>query len=206
VYCVWQVVKTTTIISNNPVFISFVRVSGKILKLSLYNPQRPAFITEEASVYCTVRPGPLNRLEYVSSLNCYSIARAVGFDDTVERQFPARFVWYVSCCDVQIVLYGIFIFCAVNKIQAVISTRVDSLTCTRRNLTTDPTRWLFYDGDFRSKRYRFWKVLVINDSSGVVLISRALRWLVIFSSGVRREASASKHSFKWSQNMVLFLP
>jgi hypothetical protein len=32
-------------------------------KFSLYNPQRPTFITEEASVYCAVRPGPLNRMD-----------------------------------------------------------------------------------------------------------------------------------------------
>ena len=38
---------------------------------SLHNLQRPAFITEESSVYCAVRPGPLNRMDYVSSFNGY---------------------------------------------------------------------------------------------------------------------------------------
>jgi len=49
--------------------MSFVRVSGNTSKFSLYNPQRPAFITEVASVYCAVRPGPLNKMDYVSSFN-----------------------------------------------------------------------------------------------------------------------------------------
>jgi len=41
----------------------------KTSKFSLPDPQRPAFITEETSVYCAVRPGPLNKIDYVSSLN-----------------------------------------------------------------------------------------------------------------------------------------
>jgi len=36
---------------------------------TLYNPHRPAFITEEGSVYSAVRPEPLNRMNYVSFLN-----------------------------------------------------------------------------------------------------------------------------------------
>jgi hypothetical protein len=39
---------------------------GKTSKLSLYNPQRSDFITEEASVYYAVRPGPLNKMDYFS--------------------------------------------------------------------------------------------------------------------------------------------
>jgi len=41
----------------------------KTSKFSLYNHQRPAFITEEASVYCAVRTGSLNKMDYVLSLN-----------------------------------------------------------------------------------------------------------------------------------------
>jgi len=41
----------------------------KNIDFSLYNPQGTAFITEEASVYSEVRPGPLNKMDYVSSLN-----------------------------------------------------------------------------------------------------------------------------------------
>ena len=49
-------------------FVSFVRVPGKISKFFLYNPQRSAFTTMQASVYCAVRPGPLNKMDYVLSL------------------------------------------------------------------------------------------------------------------------------------------
>jgi len=41
----------------------------KTSKISLYNSQRLAFLTEEASVYCAVRPGPLNKMDYVFFLN-----------------------------------------------------------------------------------------------------------------------------------------
>ena len=51
------------------IFISFVRVSGEISKFSLYSTQRHAFITVEASVFCAVRHGHLNKVNYVSSLN-----------------------------------------------------------------------------------------------------------------------------------------
>jgi len=39
------------------------------LKFSLYIPQRLAFITEETNVYCAVRPGPLNKMDYVAFRN-----------------------------------------------------------------------------------------------------------------------------------------
>jgi len=55
--------------SSHKIFMSFGRVSGNTSKFSLYNPQRQAFITEVASVYCAVRPGPLNKMDYVSSFN-----------------------------------------------------------------------------------------------------------------------------------------
>jgi len=38
--------------SSHRIFIPFVCVSGKTSKYSLHNPQRPAFVTEEACVYC----------------------------------------------------------------------------------------------------------------------------------------------------------
>jgi hypothetical protein len=41
----------------------------KNIDLFLYKPQRPAFVTNEVSVYCAVRPVPLNRMDYVLSLN-----------------------------------------------------------------------------------------------------------------------------------------
>ena len=52
-------------------FYVFVRDSGKTSKVSLYNRQRPDFVTVEASVYCAVRPGPLNTIDYASSVNGY---------------------------------------------------------------------------------------------------------------------------------------
>jgi len=39
------------------------------IQFSLYNPQQTAFITEDASVHCAVRPGHLNKMDYISSLN-----------------------------------------------------------------------------------------------------------------------------------------
>jgi hypothetical protein len=48
---------------------SFILVSGKTSQFSLNNPGRPAFVTQEASVYCAVGPGSLHKMEDVSSLN-----------------------------------------------------------------------------------------------------------------------------------------
>jgi len=48
--------------------MSFVLVPEKTSKFSQYSPQRPAFITEDTSVYCAVRSGPLNKMDHVSSL------------------------------------------------------------------------------------------------------------------------------------------
>jgi hypothetical protein len=56
-----KILKNSTFFQQN--IYSFLSVSGKTRKFSLYSPQRSAFITEEASVYCAVRPGSLNALK-----------------------------------------------------------------------------------------------------------------------------------------------
>ena len=60
--------KNSTLFPQN-IYIFCTCLRKKKPMISLYNLQRTAFITEVSSVYCAVRLGPLNKMDYVSSLN-----------------------------------------------------------------------------------------------------------------------------------------
>jgi len=62
-------IKKFYIFPREYLYLLYVRVSGKTSKFSLHNPQRLAFIKEEACVYSAVRPGALNKAVCASSVN-----------------------------------------------------------------------------------------------------------------------------------------
>ena len=68
VYCLWQVVKTPTIISNDPVFMCFVFIWEQTATCATYSINWLVFITEMKSIYSAVRTGYLNKAVCASSV------------------------------------------------------------------------------------------------------------------------------------------